>query len=55
MRAATRPVTNPASPAAPSRASLTGIMACIMLGPFVNILDYNVVNLTFDTLSQNLR
>jgi DHA2 family multidrug resistance protein len=53
MRAVTRP-TMPLPPAARSRSSLAGIMSCIMLGPFVNILDYNVVNVSLPQMMSGL-
>ncbi len=54
MRTAPRPVTSPPSATASSRPSLAGIMACIMLGPFVNILDYNVVNVSLPQMMSGL-
>ena len=54
MRAATHPVTGPPSPMASARPSLSGIMTCIMLGPFVNILDYNVVNVSLPKMMSGL-
>ena len=54
MRAATRPVQSPPSPEAGPRASLAGIMACVMLGPFINILDYNVVNVSLPKMMSGL-
>jgi DHA2 family multidrug resistance protein len=53
MRAVTRP-TMTLPPAARSRSSLAGIMGCIMLGPFVNILDYNVVNVSLPQMMSGL-
>ncbi len=54
MRAATRPVVPPSSPATGSHTSLAGIMGCVMLGPFVNILDYNVVNVSLPQMMSGL-
>lgn len=54
MRAAPRPITSPPPPTAGSRSSLAGIMGCIMLGPFVNILDYNVVNVSLPQMMSGL-
>jgi len=54
MRAATRPTLSPPPPAASSRPSLAGLMGCIMLGPFVNILDYNVVNVSLPQMMSGL-
>ena len=53
MRAATRPALSP-PPRAESRSSLAGIMLCVMLGPFVNILDYNVVNVSLPKMMSGL-
>ena len=53
MRAATRPTLSP-PPRADSRPSLAGIMLCVMLGPFVNILDYNVVNVSLPKMMSGL-
>ena len=43
-----------ASAAAPRSWRLAGIMMCIMLGPFVNILDYNVVNVSLPKMMSGL-
>ena len=53
MRAATRPALSP-PPRAEPRSSLAGIMLCVMLGPFVNILDYNVVNVSLPKMMSGL-
>ncbi len=58
MRAPIRgsaPVTGGTAPQ-PVRApaSLAGIMACVMLGPFINILDYNVVNVSLPQMMSGL-
>lgn len=54
MRAATRPIASPLPPTAGSGSSLAGIMVCVMLGPFVNILDYNVVNVSLPQMMSGL-
>lgn len=45
---------DPAYAAAPRAWRLAGIMMCIMLGPFVNILDYNVVNVSLPKMMSGL-
>ena len=39
---------------AEKRSSLFGIMLCVMLGPFINILDYNVVNVSLPKMMSGL-
>lgn len=55
------PASSPATPpvAAPTSSektsvSLVGVMCCVMLGPFVNILDYNVVNVSLPKMMSGL-
>ena len=38
----------------PRPASLPGIMLCVMLGPFINILDYNVINVSLPKMMSGL-
>ena len=38
----------------PAPVSLVGVMACVMLGPFINILDYNVVNVSLPKMMSGL-
>ncbi len=37
-----------------ARGSRLGVMFCVMLGPFVNILDYNVVNVSLPKMMSGL-
>ncbi|MGQ4808199.1 Multidrug export protein EmrB [Candidatus Entotheonellaceae bacterium PAL068K] len=48
------PPASVAAPAAPAPVSLVGVMVCAMLGPFVNILDYNVVNVSLPKMMGGL-
>lgn len=41
-------------PVAPRQVSLAGVMLCVMIGPFVNILDYNVVNVSLPKMMSGL-
>lgn len=56
----TSPQVSYASPDAPvaktatAPVSLVGVMFCVMLGPFVNILDYNVVNVSLPKMMSGL-
>jgi MFS family permease len=38
----------------PTAVSLPGVMVCLMLGPFINILDYNVVNVALPKMMSGL-
>ena len=38
----------------PHSVSLPGVMVCLMLGPFINILDYNVVNVALPKMMSGL-
>ena len=55
------PASSPATPpvaaatsAEKTSVSLVGVMCCVMLGPFVNILDYNVVNVSLPKMMSGL-
>ncbi len=52
------PQTSPASASTPAsqvtHVSLVGVMFCVMLGPFINILDYNVVNVSLPKMMSGL-